>query len=210
MYCLGLDMTFEAATLTAEHERAFYDLTQMAADDLFSQFFGGRAETVLQSMYRRGDNELSHRHSRFLLADAEIAGLLHAYPGSWARAVSDRSFWLYLRYAGWQSLRFLALGILLRQIFEFLGENLEDDDFYIAFLAVYPQFRGRGYSKALLAYANELAAEAACARLVLDVDERNSIARAAYAGFGFEQIAESKLARIDGESFRILRLAKAV
>lgn len=203
-------MAFVAAKPTAGHAQAFYDLAQMAADDLFTQLFGGRAQVVLKSMFGRADNELSHEQSRFLIAEDEIAGLLHSYPARWAAAHSQRGLWLYLRYAGLQSLRFLLIGFLLRDIFDFLGENLADDDFYIAFLAVYPQFRGRGYSKALLAQAHEQAAAASCSRLVLDVDEHNSVARAAYARAGFQEIDASKLARIDGERIRILRLAKAV
>ena len=203
-------MTFAPATSTAADAQAFYDLAQMAADDLFTHLLGGRAPHTLGSMFQRDDNELSHSMSRFLLDQGEIAGLLHSYPAAWAQARSQRTLWLYLRYAGWQSLRFMAVAVLLRDVFGFLGENLAPDDFYIAFLAVHPQYRGRGHSKTLLAEAHRLALARSCSRLVLDVDESNTIARAAYAGAGFKQIDQSPLARIGDDSFRVLRLAKPV
>ena len=203
-------MRIVAAQANDEQAGHFYELAQMAADDLFSELVGGRAAPMLQAMYLRGDNDLSHACAHFLVVDDAIAGMLHAYPARQAKVHEMRTLWLYLRFARWGALRFLLVALALRQIMAFLGQNLEDDDFYISFLAVYPQYRGRGYSKALLAHALELAQGFSCSRLVLDVDERNTVARAAYERVGFQQVDESDVARLGDEEFRILRLAKPV
>ena len=191
----------------------FASLAQMASDDLFTTLFGARASTVLEALFLETRNDFSHSHTSFLLADdadRAIAGMLHAYPAQAARANSRRTLWLLLRFARFQAPRLLAMAFLLRDILDFLGENLQRDDFYISMLAIYPQFRGAGLSKALLTQAHQLAASNYCARLVLDVDQGNTVARAAYAAAGFLQIDASNEVRLGGDSIKLLRLAKPI
>ena len=188
----------------------FASLAQMASDDLFTTLFGARASTVLEALFLEARNDFSHSHTSFLLtddADRTIVGMLHAYP---AQATARRTLWLLLRYARFQAPRLLAMAFLLRDILDFLGENLEQDDFYISMLAIYPQFRGAGLSKALLTQAHQLAASNYCARLVLDVEQGNTVARAAYAAAGFLQIDASNEVRLGGDSIKLLRLAKPI
>lgn len=207
---LRFDMPFIAAQANRDHAQHFYELAQMASDDLFTHLFGERARAVLQAMFLREDNEFSHRHTRFLLADGEIAGMLHGFPSGEAQAHGGRSLWLMLRHAQLQVMRFFIAAVILRDILGFIGEGLDPDDYYISMLAIYPRYRGRSYSKSLLAEAERLAAQRNCLRLALDVDERNAVARVAYRRAGFEQIGESKEVNIEDERLRMLRLAKPV
>ncbi len=193
-----------------DHARHFFQLAQMASDDLFAPLFGARSAAVLESMFLAADNDFSHLNTRFLLADEEIAGLLHAYPARYAKANSQRTLWLMLRYARLEIFRFFMLAFALRDIFAFMDDRLESDDLYIAMLAIYPEFRGRGFSKALLTQAHQLALERSCSRLALDVDKRNTIARAAYRSAGFTPVAESKDVKLNGESLQLLRMVKPV
>ncbi len=191
----------------------FAILAQMASDDLFTTLFGARASTVLEALFLEARNDFSHSHTSFLLADdadRAIAGMLHAYPALVAQATARRTLMLLLRFARFQAPRLLAMAFLLRDILDFLGEYLEQDDFYISMLAIYPQFRGAGLSKALLTQAHRLAASNYCARLVLDVDESNTVARAAYAAAGFQQIDASNEVGLGGDSIKLLRLAKPI
>lgn len=201
-------MSLIPAEPTREEARHFARLAQMASDDMFSQFFGSRASAVLESMFRLRDNDGSYVHTAFLLEDDAIAGMLHAYPAAITRQQESRTLWLYLRYAAWQIPRALAQGFLLRDLLDFLGRNLDEGDFYIAFLALYPACRGKGHSKTLLHEAERLGSASGCSHLTLDVDERNEIARAAYHRFGFEQVARSKQVELEGERFGLLRLSK--
>ena len=134
--------------------------------------------------------------------------MLHAYHARQLNENSWRSLMLLLRHARFQAFRFLAVAFMLRDILGFISADLGERDFYIALLAIYPQFRGRGHSKPLLSQAEALAIAQDCDRLVLDVDESNTVARAAYQSAGFKQIAASKTLRIGEDSFRVLRLAK--
>ena len=201
-------MTLVKAEPTAEQAAHFARLAQIASDQLFSHLFGSRAQTVLKSMFPQRDNDNSFVYTRFLIEGESIAGMLHAYPAADARRHGSRSNWLYLRYAAWQLPRLLALGFLLRDLLDFLASNLDDDDFYIAMLALYQPYRGRGHSKTLLHEAERLAAARGLTRLALDVDERNSVALAAYQRAGFEQVAQSKKVTLEGESWGLLRLTK--
>ena len=203
-----MHMTLLPAQPSSEQAAHFARLAQIASDHFFSHLFGPRAQTVLRSMFQEPDNENSHAHTTFLQEGDEIAGMLHAYSAIEARRCARRSHWLYLRHAGWQLPRALAVGIRLSNIMEFIGGDLDDGDLYIAMLAIYPQFRRRGHSQTMLNHAEDLAASHGCSRLALDVEERNQIARAVYCRAGFQQIAQSKKVELEGERSAILRLAK--
>ncbi len=201
-------MTLVKAEPTAEQAAHFARLAQIASDQLFSHLFGSRAQTVLASMFRQRGNDSSFVYTRLLIEGDAIAGMLHAYPAADARLHAARSIWLYLQYAAWQMPRAVALGFMLRDLLDFLASNLDDGDFYIAMLAIYQAYRGRGHSKTLLQEAERLAAAHGLTRLALDIDERNNVALAAYKRAGFKQIAQSKKVTLEGESWGLLRLAK--
>lgn len=203
-------MQIVAGQPIAEQAAHFARLAQIAGDDIFSVLFGSRANPILQAMYRRTDNDNSHVYTTFLLHDGAVAGMLHAYPAGDAERLAGRTAWLYLRLARWGALRALAVGARLSSLLDFVGGNLEAGDLYIAMLALYPAFRGRGYGKRLLAEAERQVHARACTRLTLDVDERNQVARAVYVAAGFQQIDASKAVRLGGENMRLLRLAKPV
>ena len=198
------------AESTAEHAEHFARLAQIASDQFFTHLFGSRAGAVLESMFLQRDNDSSHRYTTFLLEGSSIAGMLHAYPAIESQVQARRSNWLYLRYAAWQLPRLLVVGFACRDILEFLGSGMDDGDLYIAMLALYPSFRGQGHSTTLLNHSERLAATQGCARLTLDVDARNHIARAVYQRAGYQQIAQSKHVDLEGERIKLLRLAKTI
>lgn len=203
-------MTLIPAQATPDQARHFAQLAQIASDGFFSELFGKRADAALAAMFMQPKNDFSYRYASFLQVDDSPAGMLAAYTAAEARAHSNRTAWLMMRRAGWQSLRFLAVGILLRDLLDFLGNHLESDDFYIAMVAIYPPYRGQGHSKTILRYAQNRALAHGCSRLALDVDERNTIAIRAYQRVGFVQIAQSKKIQQEGERWGLLRLAKPI
>lgn len=204
------EVTLIPAQATPDHARRFAQLAQIAGDDIYRELFGEKASAVLESMFMQANNDSSYSYASFLQVDDEIAGMLVAYAAEEARSHAKRTTWLMLRYAGLQSLRFLAVSVLLGDMLGFLGSNLEADDFYIAMVAIYQRYRRRGHSKDLLNHAGRLAVQRGSSRLALDVDERNRIAIAAYHRAGFVQIDESKKIQHQGERWGLLRLAKPV
>ncbi|MCY4247431.1 MAG: GNAT family N-acetyltransferase [Chloroflexi bacterium] len=196
------------AQATAEHAAHFAQLAQIAGDQLFSQLFGSRATPLLQGMFLREDNEFSCYHCAFIRHEGEIAGMIHAYSATTSDTYQLRGFLLMLRLAGWELPRFLLMLALMRQLLGFLGQRLSPGDYYIAFVALYPAFRGRGLSKALLAHAEESALRGGCSRLALDVAADNAIAISAYQRVGFAQVAASPILKHNGKELQMLRLAK--
>lgn len=211
MCCGGKSVAFIAGQPAPEQAAHFASLAQIASDGFFAILFGSRAKLVLETMFLLSDNDNSHIHTTFLLADDDaIAGMLHAFSGREAKARAWRSAWLYLRFARWQALRALAVAIRLGGILDFVGGNLEPDDLYIAMLALYPAYRGRGCGKRLLGEAERLARQRGCNRLTLDVEAGNTVARAVYAASGFRQIDASNEVRLGGDAIKLLRLAKPI
>lgn len=203
-------MTLIPAQATAAHAKHFAQLAQIASDNLYDELLGNKANAVLEAMFRQTDNDNSYHHTCFLQEGDRIVGMLTAYTAEEARSQSRRTTWLMLRYARLQFLRCLAVGMMAAPLLDFVGSHLERDDFYIAMVALYPPYRGRGHSKTILHHARRLARERGCSRLALDVDERNRIAIAAYRRAEFEQIDQSRKVRIAGEYLRVLRMAKPV
>ena len=201
-------MNLTPAGATTTDARHFIRLAQIASDDLFTDLLGNQADTALGVMFLREDNDFSHQHTTLLSDGSAIAGMLHSYAAREAKV--SRTTRLLLRYAGWQLPRLLVVGFVFSAVFDFLGSHLEEDDYYIAFLAVEPAFRKRGLSQILLKHAQRRALERRCTRLTLDVDDRNHIAIGAYHKAGFVQVAASKKIRLGGERWGLLRLAKSL
>ena len=195
------------AQASNQHARHFVQLAQIASDNLLSELFGPRAHAVFEASFMLEHNEYSHRHTRFLLVQGEIAGMVQGCRKQTAEAYAGRALLLMLLQARWQVFRFFFSAWALRDILHFMS-RCDSEDFYINFVALYPQFRGRGYSKSLLAEAERMALEQHCRRLALDVDERNAAARGAYRSAGFEQISASKKMAQSPEPWAVLRLAK--
>lgn len=197
-----------AAQPLADHATHFAKLAQIASDDLYTYLLGKRANDILASLFCQPENDNSYQFTHFLKDDGKIAGMVNAWTADEKRVNDRHNDKLMRRYAGWRYLRYLAVGLYLYNIAEFIGSNLSSNDFYIQMVAIYPQFRGRGHSKTLLHHAHELAVSQGCRRLVLDVDERNTVAIAAYSKVGFDVIAESKKITEDGVRWGMLRMAK--
>jgi ribosomal protein S18 acetylase RimI-like enzyme len=193
-----------------EHARHFANLAQIASDQFYSQLLGSKANAILASTFQHPNNDNSYVFTNFLMADDSIAGMLNGFTAGQKQAIGNQTEWLILKYGTWRFLRYLTIGILLSDITDFIGKRLADGDYYIQMVAIYPQFRGRGYSKTILTFADEIAVSQGCNRLVLDVDERNTIAINAYRKVGFEVVGESKKTHIDGKPWGLLRMAKPI
>ena len=72
-----------------------------------------------------------------------------------------------------------------------------------------PEFRGRGYGKALMIYVARLAKERDCGRFEWSVLDWNAPAIAFYKGLGADILAEWQIVRVTGEALTALAAKKA-
>lgn len=197
-----------SASSTTHHAEHFAKLAQIASDNLYTELLGSKANAILAATFEEPRNNNSFEVTHFLKQGDDIMGMINGYTAEQKLDFGDRSERLILKYGGWRYIRYLVLGLMLHDITGFIGNNLLSDDFYIQMVAIYPAFRGRGYSKLLLNHAQKLAERQDCRQLVLDVDERNHIAIAAYHKVGFKIITESKKILDEGSRWGILRMAR--
>jgi len=196
------------AQATQEHATHFANFAQLASDNLFTELLGGRANHILAELFYQPDNDNSYQFTHFLLDGDDIVGMINGWTATDKHTNNGNNDRLMRRYAGWRYLRYMAIGIYLMDVLEFIGANLSEGDFYIQMVAIYSQYRGRGHSKSLLAHAQELAIAQGCRRLVLDVDSRNTVAISAYRKVGFDVIDESKKRTDDGVRWGMLRMGQ--
>lgn len=192
---------------TTDHARHFAQLAQMASDEFYTFLLGKKAEDILSSAYVYPDHDNSCTVTHFLVNDGEVMGMMNGYTAKQNQAHGNQTERLIMKYASWRILRYFVLGTLLYNITNFVGKNLQAGDYYIQMVAIYPQYRGKDYSKQLLNHAYQVAISQECQRLVLDVDERNTVAIGAYKKMGFEVIDQSKKIRESGQEWGILRMA---
>ena len=82
--------------------------------------------------------------------------------------------------------------------------------FYIQMLATYPQFRGHGIGRRLLAHAEAQAAAHNCHTLALDVDITNTNALRVYDYTGFTVAGRSPVKTRNGRPMGMQRMVKQV
>lgn len=201
-------MTLIKAQASADHAYHFAQLAQLSSEGIFSDFFGKRANTIIEATFLQKANENCHEYTRFLQQNGEIAGMIHTYSAADFHAFEHRSMWLYVRYSRLQLFRGILHLYRLRNALKFYNSSLQKGDSYIGYLAIYPPYRGRSLSRTLINYAVELAEREGRARLVTDVYERNKHAISIYLRDGFEQIGKSASFTFDGKNATVISMAK--
>jgi ribosomal protein S18 acetylase RimI-like enzyme len=155
-------------------------------DWLFGQEPGYPTHAVLQQLYRRKNNRLSHNFAYLTAWEGQAIGLLLAYPGR----LLQRLDWL----TGLHLLQIFGLGGTVRvgRRISAYGDLVETevDEFYISNLAVLPGYQGRGAGKALMDYAETLALRAGLQKCSLIVTYGHTPARRLYEKLGYEIVCK--------------------
>ncbi len=177
---------------------------------LLPALFGPRVKSLLEWLLARPGNPYSVSNTLVIAEDAASAGggrVIGAMVGSLIAAARSSN----LRTAG-QLARWYGPAVIAR--LPRLGRaggavaSLARDDFYLSHIAVLPGHRGRGAGAQLLRASEDRARSGGARRLVLDVVENNTGARAFYArvGYGRSSVVRIDLGRVGLFSF--LRLAR--
>jgi len=183
---------------------AFSDLAPMAFEKLLRVAIGPRAPRVLHSLFRKPGNLSSFENSFFATVDGAPGAMIQGFDWKQYRAQHTYTDWLYLTQLRLRAIPTL-LGLALAP--RWYGKP-QEDEYYIIYLATYPQFRGLGLATRLLIRAEQTARERGCLALSLDADPENALAIPLYLKTGFrieEEVAVKVLHRSLG---RLCRMRK--
>lgn len=202
-------MDIRPAQPNLEAAAHYADLMEMAAQGLFKQWLGGAAASLAQKMYLMEGTQHSYDITYVAWVDDQIAGMISVCTGDYHRRseaatsaifMHSFSFWWHLiRHFIW----FIRFSYAMRPL-----ENIPLDAFYVNMIAVYPQFRGQGIGRALLAYGEERAQRQACRTYELDVDMRNVAAINLYKSIGMERQKSSYDVKYQGDKIHFDRMVK--
>lgn len=183
-----------------EETRTIAELAQFAGEGIPDFFWAQsqrKGESLLDVGARNASSEtenFSYRNAWLAVMDGETAGMLLAY-----RLPSDEHKETLSDYP-----KFIHPLIEL--------ERLVPNSFYINMLAAYPQFRNRGIGRGLMSVVDELASEAGCDLISIEVFEQNAGALRFYQRLGYtlmdsREVIPHPCHHYDG---RLLLLTKSV
>ncbi len=160
----------------------------MAGPNVYKYCFACDEEEAIainRMLFDTADTFCSQRYYHVYDSSAGVQGVIGIYPGKDNDALGN-NVGRYIRgitdITGYMSILKMTLRYRMFRRFPALG----DDELYIEALAVYPEYRGRGVSSALLKFAFK-----ECARMKLPVvslfaEINNDHALAIYRGKGFQ------------------------
>ncbi len=206
-----MNVHIRPAQRTPADAAAFAELANMASHDILADITGPDHERVLISMFLGDDTLYRTRQVWFLDVDDMIAGMLCAFSGEQKADLTDETDRQLLAGPGAQSAAAIQAQEQLGPISEFI-DTVPEGAFYVQFVAVYPQARGKGYAGQLLALAHDLARKAGSTTLELDVETGNAAALAAYQRQGLAIVRTSAEVPHDaqGRTMALHRMVKAI
>jgi len=176
----------------------------LSAPGFFHAIFGSGAKNMIQNLFPQIKNLFSFEHSYFIEVDGNKAGMIFGYAGKTEREESWRTGLLMIKY--------MKLGFFAR-IPSFLkamraAKRIEDNEYYISNLAVYPEFRGINLGTRLLLKIEEEAKSSGAEKVTLDVDVKNQGAIRLYNRLGYTIVGKPRRAKISQKVFTFYRMVK--
>ena len=160
-------------------------LITLSMGELADYLFGGThlsVDEILTGLFLLEGNRFSRTIVVFAEWDGQPAGMLVSFPG-WEFARRELAIGLgLLKLCGlWDVLRLSVPALSIAN-----GVETYRDEYYLANMAVFPDFRGRGIGSALLGHAEEKARRAGLKKCSLIVDTENPAARRLYERCGYK------------------------
>lgn len=179
-------------------------LILLSAPVFFPAIFGSGVKNVIQNLFPQRKNLFSFEHSYFIEVDGKKAGMIFGYDGKTEREEGWRTGLLMINY---MKLGFIArIPSLLKALRA--AERIEDNEYYISNLAVYPEFRGINLGTKLLLKIEEEAKSGGTEKIVLDVGVDNQGAIRLYNRLGYTIVGKPRRAKISRKVFAFYRMVK--
>lgn len=187
-----------------EDAQDFANLMLLSAPTLFFNIYGPEAKSVIRYLFRQRKNLFSFEHSYFIEKDGVKAGMIIGYDWKTVRDEKWRTGLLLIKYMRY---KFFAKILLLLKAKNIVGK-VEDNEYYISNVAVYPEFRDNKLGTNLLSKIEKEAKRCNAEKSTLDVETNNQNAIRLYKRIGYSVIGKPKRAKIGGENFAFLRMRK--
>jgi ribosomal protein S18 acetylase RimI-like enzyme len=169
---------------------------------MLTALFGPRVRELVTWLQGRGRNTYARENALVMEETGALVGSLVRHARSWETHTAA----LLLRWYGpglaARLPRLARAGAALA--------GLAPDDWYVSHVAVLSSSRGRGAGTELLSAATKAAAAQGARRLVLDVEDHNTAARAFYARAGFAPDGPLVLRLGRAGAFAFQRLSRPV
>lgn len=147
------------------------------------------AHAALSRLFASRGNLFSFEFAEYAELQGNVAGLVLAYPASTMRALELPTVLQYFRAAGIRvGLRMLWRSFPLQSI-----AQAAPDEYFLAHIAVLPEYEGRGLGRRMLVRVQERATQAGFKKITLTVDARNDRAISLYKRAGFRVSASIDL-----------------
>jgi ribosomal protein S18 acetylase RimI-like enzyme len=159
-------------------------LMYLSMGKLADYLFGGAqlsVNEILAGLFLMDNNRFSMSTADVAEWDGEPAGMLVSFPGrEFIRRELSVGLGLLILCGLFDVMRLSVRALSIAK-----GVETHRDEYYLANMAVLPDFQGRGIGSALLARAEQRAQEAGLVKCSLIVDTENPEARRLYERFGY-------------------------
>lgn len=152
----------------------------------FSILFGKNVRILLQYLFKCRSNLFSFEHVYFTELDGEVSGMILGYDWQTKKRENVRTGFLLFKKLGIRILYKLPVFLKLN---ETVGK-LDDGEYYISNIAIYPEHRGKGIGKRLLLENEQQVKGTGAERIVLDVEKDNVNALRFYENSAYNILLE--------------------
>jgi len=182
----------------------FANLILLSDPVLLPAVCGSGVRRVIQNLFHQRKNLFSFEHSYFIVKNGVKAGMILGYDWKTRRRESWRT--------GLLLVKFMRLGFITRfpTWLKALSVNrrVENNEYYISNIAVYPEFRGGKLGTELLLEIEREAKRYGARKITLDVSADNQRAIRLYNRLGYSIVGKSKSAKINREKIAFFRMCK--
>lgn len=187
-----------------EDAEAFVNLISLAYTPLFRALYGIKTGDPLKNLFCLKKNYLSFEHSLFAEVDGEIAGVIMGFDWRTRQQEQMRTRLLKFRYFGgsfWLKVPYLLVN-------SYVPGLVDEGEYYIGHLVVYPQFRGMGLGKKLIAKEEDIARKMGAQRMVADVKVTNEVIIRLVKEMGYTVSEDVKEMVVGRDRFHFHRITK--
>lgn len=200
-----MDHEFKIIKADPKDAEYFAPLMEYSAPTLFPAILGIRFKTILKNLFCETGNLFSHEFVYIGEINGDKAGMVLGYSWFIKKQVNLHTGWLIIKYMKWEFFKKILFFLKINNVIGKISEG----EYYISNIAVYPQYRGKGYGSAFIAFIEKKIRHNGIRRLVLDVEKENYRAVKIYQRLGFVVTKQSSVI-VNKHAFEFYRMCKNV